>query len=231
LTVAKYEMMTILDGATQRLHITAQSARLERASHRLLEVIRIERLGDEVPRAGAHRANCGRHVTVGGDDDHHGRRRRELGEDAEPVDIRHREVEQHEVRREPFDRSERGAAIFGHIDVVPGRDQTVAHDLTDRAVVVCHQDACHQFSTIGSLRRVPSRGSTTRNSLPWPGELTTVTSPPWSRTRFRAIDSPRPVPTCPSEPCTYRRRSGAIGAVRCRGHHPGRQSRCDQTRA
>ena len=125
-------------------------------------------------------------------------------QDAEAIEPRHLEVEDHAVHRLARQHLERLDAVRRREHVEAAEALQVVRVLPGHGGnVVDHEHAGHE----GILARVdpasgraagvatPAQGSTTVTCVPRPGALSTATAPPRSIVRRRTTESPSPVPS------------------------------------
>ena len=100
-STAEAQVLLLAQLRAERLRLVAQRAPALRALDRERELVEVDRLDEVALRAGAHRGHGGRHVAERGDDDH--RQHRILlvqrGEQPEPVEVRHLQIGDDDVRR------------------------------------------------------------------------------------------------------------------------------------
>src|SRR5437773_2490743 len=165
---------------------------VERAPHETEELVRIERLLENMEGSGPFgRLHRLAHRAVRGDHDHldRGVASPELPREVEAVAVREHQVHDRGLGLALREGGER-------VPHVPGRAHRVALALErepepvgDRLLVVDHED--HAAVRLHGA----TTGSRTCTRVPWPSRLWRVSSPPCSWTTERAIDMPSPVPS------------------------------------
>jgi hypothetical protein len=181
------------------------SAALERARHRQLELLDVERLGDVVVRAALDRLHRAGDVAERGDEDHRcpGRLLGEGLEHVEPARALHAHVGDHQVVALGGRALDGAGAVVDRLDREALAAQDLAQQIARHAIVLGDQHAGHARPPAAPATTrargsapdgAPSRGRRTKKVDPWPGWLSTEMVPPSAAVSCRQIARPRPVP-------------------------------------
>src|SRR5215472_4892171 len=118
-------------------------------------------------------------------------------QDAEAVQLRQHEVEDHQIGIDPGESLQAGSPVFRRLDLVAFDLQIVSQAEGEIAIVLNHQDAIHGEPPVCSVRTTSSAavsGSPTTNLAPPRSPDVTQQRPPWRPTRSFTTDRPIPVP-------------------------------------
>ena len=190
--------------------LAAALAGIERALDGAQQLRERQRLLDEVERAEPRRLDRGLDGAVAG---HHDDRAAvgggggPLAQQTDAVDIRHPDVEQHQVRRLPRARGARLRGVRGDVHLVALLGEDLLQQTADVRLVIDYQDVwttharslrnwcpCVRARAPVADRVLSFTGSTTRTRAPPSGRLSASMRPPCSSTIFFTMASPRPVP-------------------------------------
>src|SRR3989441_475256 len=165
---------------------------VERAPHETEELIRIERLLEDMERPGPFgRLHGLAHRAVRGDHDHleRGVAPPELPREVETVAVREHQVHDRGLGLALREGGERVPRAPGRVHRVALALEREPEPVGDRLLVVDDEDRA-----AGGLHGATT-GSRTCTRVPCPSRLWRLSSPPWSWTTERAIDMPSPVPS------------------------------------
>src|SRR5215472_9353894 len=118
-------------------------------------------------------------------------------QDAEAVQLRQHEVENHQIGIDPGKSFQPGSSVFRRLDLVAFDLQIVSQAEGEIAIVLNHQDAIHREPSVCSFRTPSSTaasGNSTTNLAPPRSPDVTQQRPPWRATRSFTTDKPIPVP-------------------------------------
>jgi hypothetical protein len=170
--VAQEPRVILVDGCSAARHVDGARATLQRALHQLHEAVRVERLRDEVVRAGLHRLHRNLERAVRGDDEH--RQERVLGDpfaqELQARTVRELEVREHYLRTR---RRRECRASLGHVrargDLEAATLQRLGQHHARRLAILHHH---------GTLQGRSSTGRRITNSVPTFSRLCSCTRPP-----------------------------------------------------
>ena len=124
----------------------------QQRAHPSQQLVKAERLDQVIVGAGIQPGHPVGHGVLGGQDqDGHIAGRAQAPADAEAVDARQHQIEQHEVGRPVTRRRQSRLAVGAHLDRVAFVDQPAAQQVGNLWLVLDHQDAfSHRTRSLGS---------------------------------------------------------------------------------
>ena len=187
--------------------LAAQALRFGRPGDQVQELLRLERLFDEVHRAATDRRNGGVDIAVAGEYQHRqvGLARLDCIEHLQSVARRsvQPDIQQDEARPARVHHGKRRFAIAGGAAFVALVAQNARNQVANVAFVVddqnieCHSvcsQKCHSPPSPGSRRSAGWTAKRSRARVPPSSEEPKARSPPCSSTIFFTMARPRPVP-------------------------------------
>ena len=144
------EVVVLLALVAEVVELVAQALQLERLLDLDFHLLELERLLHVVERAVLHRLDGGRHRSERGHQDHRRRRVQRLGgaQHVEAVGAAHLQVADDDVEVAFVQPLERGVAVAGLVDLVPGGGQRQRQPPPESIVIVRYKYASHVLSIL-----------------------------------------------------------------------------------
>ena len=192
--VAGPDHVVTADPAPELAVLLLEAHQLQRVLDRQQELLRGDRLFEEVQGAQARRADGHVDGRLAGhhDDRRHHAKLPQIGEHRQTVLAGHHHVRKDDVEPLLLQQRDRPGGVVADDRLVAGQPEGARDGRQRRRVVVDDQHTDHALAPFGC----PPVGSSIWKVVPSPRTLSTQTFPKWSVTTDCTIARPRPVPCC-----------------------------------